>query len=478
MSFRCGLFFGLSPQTNAYSTIVNFNTGSGYKEEASPQYCAIMSAFHYLDLSGRRRLGAIDPYERSYLSDEPKDTVTTIIAPEYTSTPMVRSSTLSFSDSSVSTLSSDLKSEVQLMLREDGQFRFQQNPQELLQSDGENGDDEFSDGTDTDSFGSVDEQQGGVDISHLSTLPSPAEAHVDHPVAKKCHDENEWEDNDDDEDEDDEDEEGEEDNEDNEDEDENDDEEGFESDASYSDHECSVNGDEIVEDLGLEDEFSFISFSRSVHFAPTLETVIPTETYDWEMEPPTEPLPEMTLQEKIQIALAAKAKSLDPASFALYEDYDDPDEHSRDHLDLDKQLLTAYINGLRTISNHVCKVVLRSRTLPKDSKGIEGVEPDTKIYVNEYLDRISQLLQNFFPNLVDEDKFDDILESTTTAVSFDDEDKVIYRSGFTDARRLIQSALEETLDVEDMYMADDVTRWLASELIEPLCHRAMRLDKY
>ncbi|KAF3491781.1 uncharacterized protein GIQ15_01298 [Arthroderma uncinatum] len=388
MSFRCGLFFGLSPQTNAYSTIVTYKTE--YKEQASPQYCAIMSAFHHFDLGGMRRFSAVDPYQGQDIPDEPKDAETTFISPEYDAATMVRSSTLSFSDSSVSTLPDDMKSEVQLMLRENDQFRIvQENPQELLQSGGENGDDEFSDGTDMESFGSVDEQQGN---------------------------------------------------------------------------------------LGLNDEYSFISFSRSVHFAPTLETVIPTKTYDWELEPPTEPLPSMTLQEKIQIAIAAKARYSDPANFVFDEDYE-ADEHPHDSIDLDKKLLIAYINGLRTISTHVCKVMLCSRTLPKDQKGTEGVEPDITLFVNEYLDRISSLLLGFFPNLFDEARFVDILESTMTAVSFDDEDKVIYRPGLKEARELIKDALEDTLDVGDMYMADDVTRWLASELIEPLGHRAMGLEK-
>ncbi|EFQ97890.1 hypothetical protein MGYG_00927 [Nannizzia gypsea CBS 118893] len=148
--FRCGLFYGLSPQTNAYSTIVNFNTGTGFRDQPSPQHCAIMSAFHHhLDLAGRRRLGLIDVYERSYLSDEPKqDADTTIVPPQFAPTPMVRSSTLSFSDSSVSSLGGDLKTEVQRMLRETEQSHHppgqqEHQPQELLQSDGENGDDEY-----------------------------------------------------------------------------------------------------------------------------------------------------------------------------------------------------------------------------------------------------------------------------------------------------------------------------------------------
>ncbi|KMQ46259.1 hypothetical protein A7C99_5575 [Trichophyton rubrum] len=503
MSFRCGLFYGLSPQTNAYSTIVNFNTGTGtgtgtgFKDQPSPQYCAIMSAFHHhLDLAGRRRLGALDAYERPYLSDEPKDAETAIIPPQFTHTPLVRSSTLSFSDSSVSSLGGgDLKTEVQRMLRETAtetqterppQPAQEHQPQELLQSDGENGDDEYSEGTDIASLTSVDDQSaGGVEICHL---PVSAEVHVDRPLlATDCFDEAEWlgdndDDGEDDEDDEDNDEETEEEDDDEDEEDEEDDEEDedvemFDSDsddASDDDNDVSVNGDDHVD--GLDDEFSYISFSRSVHFAPALETVIPDKTYDSETEPPTEPLPEMTIHEKIQIALAAKPRSLDPANFSN-DEHDEPDEHSRDHLDLDKQLLTAYINGLRTISAHVCKIVIRSRTLPHDPRAVEGVEPDTRTYVNEYLDRISLLLQNFFPNLVDEDKFDDILESTTMAVSFDDEENVTYRPGFTDARKMIQSALEETLDVDDMYMADEVTKWLASELIEPLGLRAVRLER-
>ncbi|KAK2833978.1 hypothetical protein FQN49_006880 [Arthroderma sp. PD_2] len=468
MSFRCGLFFGLSPQTNAYSTIVTFNTEN--KEEASPQYCAIMSAFHHLDLSGRRRLSALDSYQTPY---ELKDDETTLITPEFAAPTMVRSSTLSFSDSSVSTLSGDLKSEVQLMLRESDEFRvIQENPQELLQSDGEDGDDEFSDGTDMESFGSVEEQQEGTEPCHML---NKVEVQVEKPLAvRECHGEN-----------------GEEDSDDEEEEFVDDDDEvesncgdygddGLQSDDSDSDHESYVEGDEMTEDLGLNDTYSFISFSRSVHFAPTLETVIPTKTYDWEMEiePPTEPLLEMTLQEKIQIAVTAREKSVDPTNFTFDEYYVDPEEHTRDNVDLDKQLLTAYINGLRTISTHVCKVMLQSRTLPRNQTGTEGVEPDTTLYVNEYLDRISRLLLDFFPNLVDENRFVDILQCTSMAVSFDDEDNVIYQPGLKEAREVIKAVLEDTLDVDGMYMVDDVTRWLASELIEPLGHRAMRLDKY
>lgn len=132
-------------------------------------------------------------------------------------------------------------------------------PQELLQSDGENGDDEYSEGTDIASLTSVDDQSaGGVEICHL---PVSAEVHVDRPLlATDCFDEAEWlgdndDDGEDDEDDEDNDEETEEEDDDEDEEDEEDDEEDedvemFDSDsddASDDDNDVSVNGDDHVD---------------------------------------------------------------------------------------------------------------------------------------------------------------------------------------------------------------------------------------
>ena len=223
-------------------------------------------------------------------------------------------------------------------------------------------------------------------------------------------------------------------------------------------------------DASLTDSFSFISFGNSVRFAET--TVIIAASHEIEPTPDDN----MTAHERMLVAQSSKpSNSISSLNGKEY----DPDEHSRDVVDLDKDLLIAYINGLRTVDIDDCKTVLRSRTHHVECDK-RSISEDTEAQMNEYLDRIVESLLGFFPNLFTDAEYSHILDQAELAIAFDEygRDQFSYQPESVNVQKMLQQLLEEKLTIDDLVLVDEVFGWLAGELLEPLGRRAFSRKRF
>ncbi|WEW60873.1 hypothetical protein PRK78_006361 [Emydomyces testavorans] len=227
-------------------------------------------------------------------------------------------------------------------------------------------------------------------------------------------------------------------------------------------------GDEDMEeeDISMEQQLSFICFERSVHFSSSGDEIIPRSGT---AEPLPDAIPEMTCHERMILVDQLKARQI--GNWENGGDYD-PEEHSRDSLALDKELLFAYINGLRTLNHNCCKAALRSRTLHAKQDGISRLDARTEKDMNEYLERIADLLRGIFPNLFTEDEYTRILVQAKSAISFDEHGQLIYEPRSVDFQHMIRGLLAERLAYDDMFLEDEVLEWFAGNLIAPLGRQA------
>ncbi|KAI1966728.1 hypothetical protein LOZ58_000216 [Ophidiomyces ophidiicola] len=217
----------------------------------------------------------------------------------------------------------------------------------------------------------------------------------------------------------------------------------------------------------IEEQLSFISFERSVHFSCAEDEIIPSSEPE---TPLPDAFPEMTCHERMLLAEHMKNRRI--GNWENGGDYD-PEEHSPDSLQLDKDLLFAYVNGLRTLNQNCCMIALKSRTLNASKDG--SIKVDTRIGkdVNDYLDRIADLLRGIFPNLFTADEYAGILNQAQAAVSFDDYGQLIYEAQSVNVQHTIRGFLAERLGCHDMFLQDEMLEWFAGNLIAPLGRQAL-----
>ncbi|EDN10574.1 predicted protein [Histoplasma mississippiense (nom. inval.)] len=230
-----------------------------------------------------------------------------------------------------------------------------------------------------------------------------------------------------------------------------------------SDSNCSDEGDE---NEYSDDEGSFICFVNSVHFSAKDDIrIIPCrdEIVDGRAEP------EMTFHEQ-----ALRMRSSKRVPFQPYtvngKDYD-PNEHSRDVIELDKQLFIAYVNGIRNMNVEDYRPVVLARTLNATSCDIDFL-PITEHQVNAYLDRVVDSALGFFPYLFGKDEYDRILDDAEVVTSFDYYNNVLYKPDSGLFQQAITRQLESKLADTAAIIENDILDWVAGELIEPLGRHA------
>ncbi|EFW19269.1 hypothetical protein D8B26_007520 [Coccidioides posadasii str. Silveira] len=234
------------------------------------------------------------------------------------------------------------------------------------------------------------------------------------------------------------------------------------------DGDSCIGGDEMEnDDDSIEEQLSFISFERSVHFSSADDEVIPDTGFE---EPVPDAVPEMTCHERMALAEHLKTRRI--GNWENGGDYD-PEEHSRDSLQLDKELLSAYINGLRTLNRNRCETALRSRTLHASHERLGQVDVQTDKDMNEYFERINDLLRGIFPNLFTEDEYLRILSEAESAISIDECGQLTYESHSVAVQHMIRSLLAERLGYDDMFLEDEILEWFAGNLIAPLGQQAL-----
>ncbi|KAL1955946.1 hypothetical protein VTO42DRAFT_7931 [Malbranchea cinnamomea] len=246
-------------------------------------------------------------------------------------------------------------------------------------------------------------------------------------------------------------------------------EDGEESENDEYDSEEGGDDDDWDDESDNEDlnaAFSFISFGNSVRFADE-ETVVFIEAR------PVEPSAQDTMTAHERMLLSQDSRRRPSLNGKDY----DPDEHTRDVADLDQELLSAYINGLRTVNLEQCKTAIRARTVnldPDDDDDDDGtsVPGETHTVMNEYLDRIVETVLGLFPHLFTEEEFSRILEQAELAIAIDESDDFAYRPQSAAIQRMLRGVLEEKLAVDTDFIGGVMTVWLAGELLEPLARLA------
>ncbi|OJD24784.1 hypothetical protein ACJ73_03846 [Blastomyces percursus] len=215
-----------------------------------------------------------------------------------------------------------------------------------------------------------------------------------------------------------------------------------------------------------DEEDSFICFVNSVHFSAQDDIcIIPSRDEIGENRAEGE----MTFHEQALRMQASKRVSFEPYS-ANKKDYD-PDEHSHDVIDLDKQLFMAYVNGIRNMNTEDYQPVVLSRTLNAAPCDI-AVLPITEHQVNGYLDRVVESLLGFFPYLFGKDEYNRLLDVAKVVTSFDDYNNVLYEPDSGLFQQVITRQLEKKLADTAATIEHDLLDWVAGELIEPLGRRA------
>ncbi|KAL2366576.1 hypothetical protein RJZ56_000409 [Blastomyces dermatitidis] len=224
--------------------------------------------------------------------------------------------------------------------------------------------------------------------------------------------------------------------------------------------------DEYDECEYSDQEGSFVCFVNSVHFSAQDDVfIIPSrdEIGDDRAES------EMTFHEQALRMQSSKRVSFEPYSVNK-KDYD-PDEHSHDVIDLDKQLFMAYVNGIRNMNAEDYQPVVLSRTLNATPCDI-AVLPVTEHQVNAYLDRVVESLLGFFPYLFEKDEYNRLLDIAEVVTSFDDHNNVLYEPDSGLFQQAITRQLARKLTDTAVIIDNNILDWVAGELIEPLGRRA------
>ncbi|EGC41404.1 conserved hypothetical protein [Histoplasma capsulatum var. duboisii H88] len=228
----------------------------------------------------------------------------------------------------------------------------------------------------------------------------------------------------------------------------------------------SNRSDEGDENEYSDDEGSFICFVNSVHFSAKDDIrIIPCrdEIVDGRAEP------EMTFHEQALRMRGSKRVPFQPYT-VNGKDYD-PNEHSRDVIELDKQLFIAYVNGIRNMNVEDYRPVVLTRTLNATSCDIDFL-PTTEHQVNAYLDRVVDSALGFFPYLFGKDEYNRILDDAEVVTSFDDYNNVLYKPDSGLFQQAITRQLESKLADTAAIIENDILDWVAGELIEPLGRHA------
>ncbi|KAK2768614.1 hypothetical protein FQN54_000470 [Arachnomyces sp. PD_36] len=212
---------------------------------------------------------------------------------------------------------------------------------------------------------------------------------------------------------------------------------------------------------------SFISFTETVSFNMTVSYSEPPvfEDSDEECDAPEET---MTFHEQMARALANSS-----ANCANDDTLGNPDEHGNDVLDVDKRLLVAYINGMRTASDSY-KKDLASLAL-NINQGLAATPFLPSDFSDGcYLNRTLEHVIGIFPHLVADDELEVLLgdalyRDDTFKNPFGNDDYPFEpTNGKTSLHQNVSQLLSERLIDETMAVEKDVLDFFAYGIIYSL----------
>ncbi|EEH20769.2 hypothetical protein PABG_03000 [Paracoccidioides brasiliensis Pb03] len=253
-----------------------------------------------------------------------------------------------------------------------------------------------------------------------------------------------------------------------------------------SDNECKINIKNECEQLhqlaniismkaDLYERGSFICFAKSVHFNLNLDVhIIPNREGNGDDCGE----PELTFHEQALL----KQGSIRERERERFERYSvnnqsyDSDEHGHDVVELDKQLFTAYVNGILNMNAEDYRSVVLSRTLNAGPCEVD-VLPFIADLVNQYLDRVVESLLGFFQYLLPDEEYHNLLFFAEDVTTFDDHNRIVYKPSSSDCQQVITRHLTTKLAGTFAAISEsDILEWVAGELIEPLGRQALFYD--
>ncbi|ODH52212.1 hypothetical protein GX48_01528 [Paracoccidioides brasiliensis] len=225
----------------------------------------------------------------------------------------------------------------------------------------------------------------------------------------------------------------------------------------------------------LYERGSFICFAKSVHFNLNLDVrIIPNREGNGDDCGE----PELTFHEQALL----KQGSIRERERERFERYSvnnqsyDSGEHGRDVVELDKQLFTAYVNGIRNMNAEDYRSVVLSRTLNAGPCEVD-VLPFIADLVNQYLDRVVESLLGFFQYLLPDEEYHNLLFFAEDVTTFDDHNRIFYKPSSSDCQQVITRHLTTKLAGTFAAISEsDILEWVAGELIEPLGRQALFYD--
>lgn len=230
---------------------------------------------------------------------------------------------------------------------------------------------------------------------------------------------------------------------------------------------CSTVEKTQLINVDLNAAFSFVSFGNNVHFSEEV-SILSIESRRVENHPHDT----MTAHEKMVLCRDSRSVGLNGKS-------NDCEEHGRDTIDIDQELLMAYLNGLKTVSLRDSRIVIRARIVKPEQAEEEAHDDDyisLENYkpIHEYLDRIEETVIGMFPYLLSDEEYRGLLKEVKLAVYRPDPGSFTFLTEYDEIRERISCLLTEKLAADADFFGPDMGTWLAGELLEPLARHAHR----
>jgi hypothetical protein len=224
---------------------------------------------------------------------------------------------------------------------------------------------------------------------------------------------------------------------------------------------------------------SYILFENSVRFASEVRYIEATNFCD------DCPESEITTHEMMEMARRFNLLQSDPCNFGgdkepVSRDSDDdgsgndssssdidivdgPEEHTRDIVDLDKQLFVAYMNGINGVSSHMYKSRLETRAQEIRQGRVQFPFFESETIKGTYLDHVLNHVIGIFRNLVAREEFSQLVSLCEKKAMMEqlNSSHHVLESCTKTLLDKIEQLLSERLASEDVYVGKDELSFFA-----------------
>ncbi|KAL2002000.1 hypothetical protein VTN02DRAFT_854 [Thermoascus thermophilus] len=253
--------------------------------------------------------------------------------------------------------------------------------------------------------------------------------------------------------------------------------------------------DVMTESHGEGDEFdfddSFITFESSVRFNSEVRYIDAPDFYDEEDNSTSE----MTVHEMMELARASgsltilqKAIDNEPNDSSAHEsrseeDYSSadgdimggPEEHTRDDVELDKQLFIAYMNGINGVPDNKYKPHLRTRANEIRLGRAQSPFLESETVYGTYLDHVLNHVIGSFRSLVERDEFDELVRLSERKAAMEqlESSPEIIEAHTKKLLKRIEDLLSERLAQGNVEVGEDELSFFAGGVAHALENRSI-----